>query len=570
VRGKRRPARGKRVVQVLEPDAVAFVYEGLDGRIRRTTLRFDPAPALLDENLARFELNLAPGERMSLFLTIYLGDMPNEPSPAHCFFPRLRGARRALRRSTAGAASVITSNDIFNEVLCRSMSDLYMLMTDTPWGPYPYAGIPWFSTAFGRDGIITAMQMLWIDPAIARGVLGFLSANQAIKHDPGADAQPGKILHEIRKGEMAELGEVPFGRYYGSVDSTPLFAMLAGMYLEQTGDVETVRRLWPNIEAALGWIDNYGDYDGDGFVEYKSESETGLVNQGWKDSVDSVFHADGTLARGAIALCEVQGYVWAAKVGAARIAKTLGMAERASVLERQAAELRQRFEDTFWCEGMSSYALALDGAKKKCAVLTSNVGQVLFSGIARPDRAAKIADRLLGPDFFSGWGIRTVARTEPRYNAMSYHNGSIWPHDNALIALGLRRYGLLDHVQRLFAGLFDAASYMELRRLPELFCGFRRTVGRGPTYYPVACAPQAWASAAPFALLQACLGLDFDPAGGTVRFRNPRLPIFLNTVEIKGLAVPSGHIDVALRRYGQDVSVNVLRRDGKAGVAVSL
>jgi glycogen debranching enzyme len=374
----------------------------------------------------------------------------------------------------------------------------------------------------------------------------------------------------MRAGEMAALGEVPFGLYYGTVDATPLFVLLAGRYVERTGDVQTATELWPAIEAALAWIDGPGDPDGDGFVEYQRATERGLANQGWKDSQDAVFHADGSLATGDIALAEVQGYVFAAKRSIARCARRMGRTAQAERLDAEAERLAERFEAAFWCPELNTYAIALDGDKRPCRVRTSNAGQVLFSGIAAPDRAARVAEGLLGPSFFSGWGIRTLARGEPRYNPMSYHNGSIWPHDNALIALGLARYGLKSAVAQVFKGLFDAASYMDLRRLPELFCGFQRERGRGPTLYPVACSPQAWASATPLTLLEASLGLEFDPDHNEIRLRNPRLPGFVDQVLLRNLQLGDASADLRIRRHNGEVALDIARSHGKLQVSVVL
>jgi glycogen debranching enzyme len=566
VRGLQRQRRGVAGRRVTAPTTTVLNYEGLDGERRRTTLSFDPAPSELGATTASYRISLAPNEARPIFFCVGCG--APEPSPPVPFLRGLRAAHRNLRAASHGASTVETSNDLFNELLCRSMSDLCMLMTNTPQGRYPYAGIPWYSTTFGRDGLITALQMLWFDPGVARGVLRRLASFQATADDPASDAQPGKILHEMRGGEMAALGEIPFGLYYGSVDSTPLFVLLAGLYAERTGDDETVAALWPNIEAALAWIDGPGDADGDGFVEYYRATEKGLANQGWKDSYDAIFHADGRLAEGPIALAEVQGYVYCAKHMAARCAERLGHGKQARHLEAQADALAQRFDARFWCPELGTYAMALDGNKQRCRVRSSNAGQVLFTGIARPDRAAEVADLLLRPQFFTGWGIRTIANTEARYNPMSYHNGSVWPHDNALIALGLARYGRQRAVERLFKGLFEAATYMDMRRLPELFCGFQRGRGRGPTLYPVACAPQAWASATPFTLLEASLGLQFDPIANEIRLRNPRLPEFLDEVVLRNLRLREASVDLKVNRHDTEVSVEILRRRGQVQVSV--
>ncbi len=566
VRGLRRERRGTSTTEICSNTKVTLNYLGLDGNRRQTMMLFEPAPEQLSSNMASYAFELQPNESRSIYVTVKCDHDLGEINPLP-FRKGLRAAFNEHKTASRGIATIVSSNNIFNEVVCRSMADLAMLTTSTPQGPYPYAGIPWYSTTFGRDGIIAALQMLWCNSAIAKGVLRRLAAYQASQFDPLADAAPGKILHEMRGGEMAALREVPFGLYYGSVDATPLFVLLAGLYTEHTGDIETLRELWPNVEAALGWIDGPGDADRDGFVEYHRADHTGLVNQGWKDSQDAIFHTDGSLAQGPIALCEVQGYVYAAKRLAARGARRLGNHARGDMLDAAATKLAERFEAAFWCEEIGTYALALDGQKRPCRVRTSNAGQVLFSGIAAPERAEAVMRDLMGPSFFSGWGIRTVAREERHYNPMSYHNGSVWPHDNALIAAGFARYGHKDAIARVFQGLFDAASYMDLRRLPELYCGFQRGRQRGPTLYPVACSPQAWAAGTPLLLLQSSLGLEFDSDRNEILLRNPRLPTFLEEVTLRNLRLGQSVVDLMLRRHGNDVSLQVLRNEGHIRVA---
>lgn len=568
VRGQHRRRRGVSSARCEAKNKVALRYLGLDGIERVTALIFDPAPDRLDPASADFVLRLRPRETRRLFLRIGRPDGVVGSWGGQCFYHYMREARRALRRSSSRATAVESSNSLLNEMVRRSVSDLYMLITDTEEGPYPYAGIPWFSTPFGRDGIITALQVLWLDPEIAKGVLKFLAATQATERDPERDAEPGKILHEMRRGEMANLHEVPFGRYYGSVDATPLFVLLLGEYFQRTGDLATVRALWPHVEAALAWIDGDGDPDGDGFVEYARSSEKGLANQGWKDSQDAIFHADGRLATGPIALCEVQSYVYGAKHHAAALAERLGKTALAAHLKQEAEELRVKFEAAFWCEELSTYALALDGEKRPCRVIASNAGHTLLTGIAAPERACRVAATLAQPGSFSGWGVRTVAVSARRFNPMSYHNGSIWPHDNALIALGLARYGFKEAVLPIFAGMFEAASYMDLRRLPELFCGFARRQRNAPTLYPVACTPQAWASTAIMAFLQASLGLEFRHDAGEIRFDRPALPQFVEVLELHRLRLGEGMVDVRLRRRGEEVAVTVTERRGDVRVVV--
>ncbi len=567
VRGHRRRMPGERLHAQVNGHSVTLRYHGLDDVLRQTRLTFDGKAAFVSPTMAGYKLTLAPGETETVTLTIDFSDEPAS-DPPRGFAPTLRDFARSTRMKKKGAGRIETSNELCNEWIAQSVSDLYALISRTRHGRYPYAGIPWFNCPFGRDGLITALLTLWKDPSIARGTLEFLAATQAREIDPAREAEPGKILHEMRFCEMAATGEVPFGRYYGSVDATPLFVILAGAYLERTGDSRLIRRLWPHIEAALRWIDDYGDVDGDGFVEYVKHSPTGLVNQGWKDSDDSVFHADGGLAEGPIALCEVQAYVYAAKRHAANIATRLGKVVEAETLSIQAGLLREQFETAFWCEDLGTYAMALDGAKAPCRVRTSNAGHALFAGIASKAHARVVADQLVGRHFLTTYGIRTVADTEARYNPVSYHNGSIWPHDNALIALGFSRYGLQDHALKVFESLFHASRYMDLHRLPELYCGLEREAFYGPVLYPSACAPQAWASAAVFGLFAACLGMEFEPGSARIVFHEPVLPAFLEEVWLRDLRVGDSRLDLTVRRHPNNVSIKVAERSDGAEIVV--
>jgi glycogen debranching enzyme len=566
VRGLRRARRGLSFTELREGQ-VTLNYEGLDRVIRRTQIHFEPTPTALTDSSASFRMSLERQSSTTIYATVRCDPSEGDRPP---FLRIMRRTHREMKQLMRSATRIHTSNDRFNEMLRRATVDLAMLLTETPQGLYPYAGIPWYSTTFGRDALITALQSLWLDRRMTLAVLRRLAALQATEFDDASDAQPGKILHEMRSGEMANLNEIPFGLYYGSVDSTPLFVLLAGQYVQATGDLGTAAELWPAIERALGWIDGPGDPDQDGLVEYRRLADSGLVNQGWKDSHDAVFHADGRLAEGPIALCEVQGYVYLAKRLAADCARRLGFAARGEALDGEAERLQARFEAAFWCEELGTYALALDGNKVPCRVLTSNAGQVLFSGIAAPDRARKVAALLMEPESFSGWGIRTVSTADRRHNPMSYHNGSVWPHDNSLIALGFSRYGAKREVGRIFRALFDAATYFDLHRLPELFCGFPRFTSRGPTLYPVACAPQAWAAGTFFALLKASLGIEQDPWRKEIRFRTPTLPNFLDDVVLNGLPAGSGSVDVVIRRHGARTSLEVLRAEGNINVKTEL
>jgi glycogen debranching enzyme len=565
VRGEQRAQRGVITATLMKDKTVLLEYQGLDEVKRATHLTADPSPTSASTTSMIFELALSPKEQKTFHINVSCS--VDQHLPEALSFPSAQAlAAQALETGKARFCTLYTGNEQFNDWVNRSLNDLCMMTTDLPQGPYPYAGVPWFSTPFGRDGIITALECLWINPDLTRGVLQYLASTQAGDINPEQDAEPGKILHETRKGEMAALKEIPFELYYGSVDSTPLFIMLAGAYYDRTGDEELMRNLWPHLERALDWIDQYGDKDQDGFVEYHRQTPTGLAQQGWKDSHDSVFHADGSLAEGPIALCEVQGYVYAAKMAASNLAGILGHAERAGRLYDEAQTLRDQFNRLFWSEELGTYMLALDGKKQPCSVRSTNAGHTLFTEIATRDRAELIINRMFEHDFFSGWGIRTIPTNEARYNPMAYHNGSIWPHDNALIALGMSRYGFTQSLDRILAGLFDMSIYVDLHRLPELICGFERRPGEGPILYPVACAPQAWAAGAVFLLLQACLGISFQGAEREIRFSNPHLPEFLPALHIKNLRIGKLSADLELTRTESDVLINVIRKDDSLNI----
>jgi glycogen debranching enzyme len=567
VRGKTRARKGRYLPERLEPGNIHFAYEGRDGMIRRTLVQCSPQPQKTSSSQMDFAIHLQPKEETTFVLSIVCesGDrMRSSCSYDHAFHE----AEASMETAKANDCAIETSNKQFNEWLDRSFQDIRMMVTETPEGLYPYAGLPWFSAPFGRDGIITALAYLWVNPDIAKGVLTYLAATQATQVVPEQDAEPGKIIHESRKGEMAALGEVPFGCYYGSIDATPLFVVLAGAYYERTGDLRFIETIWPHITRALEWMDTWGDRDGDGFVEYLRCSPNGLVHQGWKDSSNAVFHADGRPAEGPIALCEVQSYVYEAKQRAAVLASVLGQSAMASRLLQEAQLLKERFEQAFWCEELSLYALALDGKKQQCRVRTSNAGHCLFSGIATQEHAQRVEASLLGKEFFSGWGVRTVATSEARFNPMSYHNGSVWPHDNALIAMGLARYEFKQSALKIMTGLYDASRHVDLHRLPELFCGFVRRPGGSPTLYPVACAPQAWSSASVFLLLQACLGLTIQAHKANIQFLAPLLPDFLQEVMITNLRIGDTSVDLTLQRHAHDVGIDLVRREGTIDIFV--
>jgi len=568
LRGQHRPERGRMLEPVIGPGFAELAYEGLDGIVRRTRLECSPPPRAVSGSEMQLEMHIEGRSEQVFCLDISCQTASTRAQPL-CYDSALAQAEQSRAEDERFRCSIDTSNRQLNAWLTRSAADVNMLLTSAPAGLYPYAGVPWFDTPFGRDGIITALECLWLSPHIARGVLSFLAQTQARNNNPKQDAEPGKILHEARSGEMAALGEIPFARYYGSIDATPLFTMLAGAYYRRTADISFIESIWPNVQAALEWIDRYGDADGDGFVEYHRRSANGLVQQGWKDSHDSVFHADGRLAEGPIALCEVQGYVYAARLAGAELATALGYHDLARTQADEARSLRERFQRRFWCAEIGVYALALDGEKHPCRVRASNTGHCIYTGIAAGEHVQALLKSLSEDTFSSGWGVRTVADCETRYNPMSYHNGSIWPHDNALIAAGMTQLAEKNLATRILTAQLDASTYFESSRLPELFCGFRRREGKAPTSYPVACSPQAWAAASVFMLLQACLGVTVDAAGSRIIFKHPQLPTCLDQLSIRDLTIGDASIDVVLRRHAGAVGLNVERCSGEIDVVMS-
>jgi glycogen debranching enzyme len=565
VRGAARPTRGRVLPPRLEGASVYLGYDGLDGVKRSTVLSFSPAPQKLTDQRADFTIALPRQGKQTIFIEI---GSDAEPAPDLARFRAgAARARLAMRSARRHGAALRTSGRLFNEWIERSRADLALLTTELPTGPYPYAGIPWFSTPFGRDAIITSLQMLWLNPRLARGVLRFLAETQAKERSTFEAAEPGKILHETRKGEMTAVGELPFGRYYGAVDTTPLFVMLAGAYAERTGDMDFIDMLWPSLIAAMGWVDGDGDSDGDGFLDYRASKTGGLVNQAWKDSNDSIFHADGKLAEGAIAVVEVQGYVFAARRAMAELAHRRGDTAAEAKWRQQAESLRQNVEAKYWMDKSDFYAIARDQTGQ-CQVRASNPGHLLYCGLPSPERAEKVIEQLLSPAFNSGWGLRTLAAGEPRFNPMSYHDGSVWPHDTALCTAGMALYGDRTGAVRVMASTFEAAVRFEMR-MPELFCGFSRERGEPPVAYPVACLPQAWSSGAVFMLLQACLGLRVDGFRREIHVDRPQLPIGIDNLIVRGITIGEDSIDIEFQRQGDRV-VAAPRGRGRGGIPLLL
>jgi len=551
--------------------AIEFAYAGRDDVRRVTRIEFGATPDRIehagDEMLAVFRVQLSPYQTKLVGFSIE-PRIGAERADTSDFDHAVHDLRRSYEEWERDSTRIVTDNELFNELLDRSLRDLRALHTDIEGGSVLAAGIPWYVTVFGRDALIASHQLLMMNPTPARESLELLAAHQGTRVDDWRDEQPGKILHEVRHGELANAGIVPHTPYYGSVDSTPWFVIVYAQHFRWTGDLAFAERLLPAAEAALAWIDRDGDLDGDGFVEYLCRSPRGIRNQGWKDSHDSVVHLDGTIAEPPIALAEVQGYVFLAKDRMADVYRALGRDDDAERLDREALELKRRFNETFWIEDERYFAEALDADKRQVATVTSNPGHGLYCGIVDDEKAVSLAKRLLSPDMFSGWGVRTMSKAAAAYNPMSYHNGSVWPHDNALIAAGLKRYGFARSTNRVATALFEAAVQANDLRLPELFCGFTRRTPNRPVSYPIACSPQAWAAGAPYLMLQAMLGISARAHQNLLTVNLPHLPTWLNTVEVRNLAIGDSRLSLVFRREGEITSFSLLSREGDVRVVM--
>ena len=569
VRGVKRAGRGELCEPTIARDHVHFQYHGLDGRRRFTRVMFDPEPEALGSGHASFVFTLDPDEQRSFEVEVTGGCEDGAPNFRPLRYARALETRRSeIASYHPGWSTITASSEPLNTLLSRSTADLTSIIQYAPEGTFIMAGVPWFATLFGRDSILAALSVLPFNPAVAVGTLKTLASLQGTEVNRERDEQPGKIVHEIRGGELAATGEVPFGRYYGSIDSTPLFLCLLGAYAAVTGDLKLPAELWSNVERALEWIERWGDRDGDLFLEYIRLTPKGLANQGWKDSFDSISHADGSLARAPIALCEVQAYVYAAYVSIAELAIRLGRAQMAAILTTRAKDLRRRFLEKFWLEEEGTVALALDRDKQPCRVMSSNAAHCMAAGLLEPEQALVLANRLMSDEMFSGWGVRTLGSNERRYNPMSYHNGSVWPHDNAIVAAGLRRISHHDGILRILEGLTQAAAYLKTGSPPELYCGFNRDERVGPVPYPVACHPQAWSAASIFTVLQAMLGIEVAGFERKLVMESPAMPEWLDWLKIDNLRVGDGAVSLIAHRAQKTARVEVLENRGDISVEI--
>ncbi|CAN7505270.1 amylo-alpha-1,6-glucosidase [Rossellomorea sp. LjRoot5] len=565
IRGFQTGKVGKRTGQKVEDQTLIFQYEGADGIDRATNIHWDAKAKNVNETgEVTFQVELQHEEKRSITFMI----VPLENVEARDDMLPVEEALKKLRVSykewSSQLTKVETDYEPLQRLVDRGLSDLRVLLNDTGYGKFPVAGLPWFGVPFGRDSLIAALQMIAFEPQVAKGTLFTMASEQGTKVDPWRDEQPGKIMHEIRYGELANTNQIPFTPYYGTIDATPLFLVLLTEYVKWTGDFGTFRKLSDNVKSALKWIDQYGDRDGDLFLEYHQESSKGIANQGWKDSGDSIVHRNGDYADTPIALVEVQGYVYQAKRGLAAIYEALEDHDTASRLNAEAKNLQERFEQEFWMDDLEFYAIALDRKKEKVGTITSNPGHVLYSEMMTGNRAEKVSQTLTGDSMFSGYGIRTMGKGEAGYNPMSYHDGSVWPHDNSITLLGLSKLGLTAEAKKVMSGLIDASRHFEYDRLPELFCGYESTIGKA-VKYPVACSPQAWAAGTPLVFVQSLLGLFPNSLQKEIHL-HPILLNEMNTLTVQNIAIGDGVLSLSVVRNGDKVSTTIM--ENSTGYAI--
>ncbi len=570
VRGITSPTKGEVLSPGYEQGLLALRYRGEDGHHRETLIAFSPHPSRVDGGVVNFNIAVKPREPETVHIRIYPRDAPHDtsrmPDPDQVQ-RRVRGIRASYADTMECCSNIQTDNGIFNKIFLRSLSDLRMLYMGLPVDIFYSAGVPWYDALFGRDSVISALQILPYNPEVARSTLRVLAGYQGKKVDDWKDEQPGKMLHELRVGEQANLGLIPDTPYYGSVDSTPLFLILMAEYIDWTGDVQIFQELLGSVDAALAWIDDYGDVDGSGFASYVCRSSRGLYNQCWKDSRDSISHSDGSLAVAPISAAEVQGYVYMAKRRISGLLERIGRHDDADRLKKDAVKLRWNFNDKFWMKDKGYFAEALD-SKGQCDVISSNPAQALWGEIVEPEKAEAVVSRIFREDMFSGWGIRTLSSGEKRYNPLGYHTGTVWPHDNSLIAMGLNKYGFKDELSVLFTSMYEAAAFYPIYRLPELFGGFQREEYGVPIKYPVACSPQAWSAGTIPYMLSASLGFKPDALGKKLTLVKPKLPPWLHTVRISKLIVGDAHTELEFKREGDSTLVNVVGKRGDLEVHV--
>jgi glycogen debranching enzyme len=564
VRGVARQKHGQYYAPIVKRDSISFVYRGLDNVRRQTRIKVVPAPDEIKDRTARWHLHLEPLKRVEIEAQI-TPHVEGEESRAHNFEfkVQLRQRRSNFAQWESESTQFSSSNEVFDDLMATITGDFHALQIPDGREHIIAAGIPWFATIFGRDSIIAAYQSLCLNPQLAVDTLRVLARYQGRESNDWLDEDPGKILHEYRNGEMTRDGEMPFGPYYGSVDATPLFLILLSETFSWTSDDRLVEELLPNVYAALEWIDKYGDLDGDGFIEYQRRSPKGLVNQGWKDSWDANIHRDGTVAKPPVALSEVQGYVYDAKFRMASLLRGFGDVKTADRLKREASELARRFDRAFWVPSRGFYAMALDSEKKPLEVVASNPGQLLFTRIVNRERARTITTRLMRDDMFTGWGWRTMSDDERVFNPLSYHRGSVWPHDNSLIAHGMALNEMRDGALRVLTSLYQAAQNFRDYRLPELFCGVQRRENDTPVHYPVSCSPQAWASGAMFLILISVLGIRPSAPRKELNIINPQLPEWLDHLHIRNLRIGGGRVGLDFTRRGERTFCNVVDVQGE-------